>query len=122
MKPEIKELWINALPNYKQGKQCLRDQDDKFCCLGVLCDIYVKETGKAEWEDNHYYNQNYIILGKGEHLPHEVVEWAGLDSENPSFIDPEHPEAESNDAVYLTNLNDKGYTFEEIKQVIKKHF
>ena len=122
MKPEIKELWVNALPNYKQGKQCLRDEYDKFCCLGVLCDLYVKETGKAEWDDNVYYNENYTIFGEEELLPHEVVEWAGLDEQNPFYIDPEHSLAESDGAVYLTALNDRGYTFDEIKQVISKHF
>jgi hypothetical protein len=110
MKPEIKELWMNALPNYKQGKQC-------------LCDLYVKETGKAEWDDKHYRNENYTIFGEEELLPYEVAEWAGLDEQNPFYIDPEHPKAEPDDnGVYLTVLNDRGYTFEEIKQVIAKHF
>ena len=117
MKPEIKEMWVNALPNYKQGKKCLRDQDDKFCCLGVLCDLYVKETGKAEWDDD-----SHTILGCEQLLPHDVVEWAGLDNENPFYIDPEHLEAAEDNEVYLTVLNDRGYTFEEIKQVISKYF
>lgn len=122
MKPEIKELWLNALPNYKQGRECLRDANDKFCCLGVLCDLYVKETGKAEWEDNSLNIMDYTIHGNKSLLPHEVVEWAELDNQNPFYIDPEHPEARSKGAVYLTALNDRGYTFEELKQVIKKHF
>ena len=122
MKPEIKELWINALPNYRQGKQCLRDPNDKFCCLGVLCDLYVKETGKAEWEVYRLVNQEYGILGNTAFLPEEVAEWAGLNSGNPGYNDPEHPEAYSGGVVTLSNLNDKGYTFDEIKQVIQKHF
>ena len=123
MKPEIKELWINALPNYRQGKQCLRDRDDEFCCLGVLCDIYV-QTGNAKWDVYRLVNQEYGygILGNTVFLPDEIVEWAGLDNESPFYIDPEHPEARYDGVVYLSTLNDKGYTFEEIKQVIKKHF
>ena len=123
MKPEIKEMWVNALPNYKQGKKCLRDQDDEFCCLGVLCDIYV-QTGNTEWDVYRPVNQEYgyVILGNTAFLPDEVVEWAGLDSENPSFINSEHSEADNEGKVFLSALNDRGYTFEEIKQVIAKHF
>ena len=44
MKAELKKKWIEALrgqgkKKYKQGKGQLRDKNDNFCCLGVLCDI-----------------------------------------------------------------------------------
>ena len=40
MNNEIAERWIAALRSgkYKQGVNWLR-RDNKFCCLGVLCDI-----------------------------------------------------------------------------------
>lgn len=42
--------WIKALRSgdYQQGKNKLRNADDIYCCLGVLCDIY-DEDG---WEYN----------------------------------------------------------------------
>jgi hypothetical protein len=45
MNKEIKEKWINALRSgkYEQGKSQLRSLSNKFCCLGVLCDLYKDE-------------------------------------------------------------------------------
>lgn len=41
MNPEIKTKWVAALRSgyYIQGTGVLRSQGNKFCCLGVLCDI-----------------------------------------------------------------------------------
>lgn len=38
---EIGQKWIAALRSgeYKQGAGCLRNQDNEFCCLGVLAMI-----------------------------------------------------------------------------------
>jgi hypothetical protein len=46
MDPEIKAKWIEALRSgkYKQARMALR-RDDRFCCLGVLCDV-----AGATWE------------------------------------------------------------------------
>lgn len=40
MNKKIKKLWLKALRSgeYKQGKLALRIKN-KYCCLGVLCDI-----------------------------------------------------------------------------------
>lgn len=39
--PSLKEMWVFALTNgqYKQGLGALRDSRDRYCCLGVLCDL-----------------------------------------------------------------------------------
>ena len=68
MNQEIKKKWVEALRSgeYKQEVGYLR-KDNKFCCLGVLCDIYEKETGKDAFNQNHQ-----------EVLPYNVSEWAGL--------------------------------------------
>ena len=41
MNPTTKNLWLEALRSgkYKQGTYALRDEDNCFCCLGVLCDV-----------------------------------------------------------------------------------
>lgn len=46
MNQKIKKKWIEALRSgkYKQGKTLLRSAN-KFCCLGVLCDIIKNEIG-----------------------------------------------------------------------------
>lgn len=46
MTAEMKAKWLEALRSgkYKQGRNLLRN-GDKYCCLGVLCDI-----DGAEWK------------------------------------------------------------------------
>lgn len=41
MDRELRERWVAALRSgkYEQGAGCLRTKEDKFCCLGVLCDL-----------------------------------------------------------------------------------
>lgn len=41
MKAELKQRWLNALRsgNYQQGSGYLNRQE-RYCCLGVLCDVY----------------------------------------------------------------------------------
>lgn len=50
MNQEIKEKWVKALRSgkYKQGGGFLR-KGDRFCCLGVLCDV-VDPEGWGEWD------------------------------------------------------------------------
>lgn len=53
MNQEVKEKWVRALRSgeYKQGGGVLRS-GDRFCCLGVLCDI-VDPEGWAELALTH---------------------------------------------------------------------
>ena len=41
MNAELKAKWVEALRSgrYKQGRGFLRNANDEFCCLGVLCDV-----------------------------------------------------------------------------------
>jgi len=91
MKPEIKEKWLAALRSgdYKQGEGRLhisKDEHHLFCCLGVLCDIYLKEQNK-EWGKIEHDGASipdetsfiiYAVDGESRLLPHPVVEWSGL--------------------------------------------
>jgi hypothetical protein len=100
MKPEIKKLWVEALRSgkYKQGKYHLHT-GDKYCCLGVLCDI------------------SPFPLVTGEKLPSiEVLEWSGLPDSNPDVWI-------KNDLVPIARVNDcvKGYGFKRIADLIEKH-
>ena len=88
MNPEIKKQWVEALRSgeYKQGRYCLRDDENKFCCLGVLSDLYIKQGNPGEWELN--LNKTNYIMHIGEassdgYLPKPVMDWAGLPNENP---------------------------------------
>lgn len=96
MKKEIAKIWINALRSgkYKQGISALRDKDNKFCCLGVLCDLYDKDR-KAKKKKSikisaPKYNGNkdmycYVYGTTSDFLPQEVKRWAGMRSNKGSF-------------------------------------
>ena len=112
MNEQVKEKWLSSLRSgdYKQTKNYLHT-DNGFCCLGVLCDLYGKEHN-VEWnlvedEDHNYYRfQNHPAS-----LPFSVMEWAGVESHNPSIP-----------GTSLVGLNDNGSTFNEIADFIEEHF
>lgn len=128
MKPEIKEKWLNALRSgeYSQGKHQLRDANDNFCCLGVLCDLYLKETD-GEWEElvDDSTGYNYAIVSynednygpNSETLTAEVAKWSGLDNSSPVV---EVKNGMHLSSSHLTVLNDEGYSFNEIADLIEK--
>jgi|688.fasta_scaffold08051_1 hypothetical protein len=51
MNGELKAKWLEALRSgwYKQGQGRLRDENNQFCCLGVLCDV----GGLGTWRMDH---------------------------------------------------------------------
>lgn len=59
MNKEWKEKWLTALRSgkYKQGKYVLRNNDDEYCCLGVLCDVYDDSLWYRD-NGNYLYNSN----------------------------------------------------------------
>ena len=48
MNQTIKTQWLQALRSdeYEQGIELLRSTEQRFCCLGVLCDI----VAPMEWD------------------------------------------------------------------------
>lgn len=48
MDSQLKTDWVAALRSrkYKQGRFYLKNFDDEYCCLGVLCDI----IDSSKWE------------------------------------------------------------------------
>ena len=108
MNPQVKEKWLNALRSgeYQQTQTALR-KEDGFCCLGVLCDLYGKEHN-VEWKlvDAGIY---YEFQDKKAILPLSVIEWAGVEDDNPEICE-----------TPLSRLNDNGSTFNEIADFIEK--
>lgn len=128
MKPEIKKKWVDALRSgeYEQGKWKLTRIDDytdsigqgkeRFCVLGVLCDLAVKDglsltfrydrdldnegnltefrAYESLWDED---SGDYTDLNSTD-LPDEVLRWAGL-YESPVVIYDEQYKT-------LTELND----------------
>ena len=114
MKPDIKKLWVDALRSgdYKQGLSALeyvevRDNHEHVvhCCLGVLCDVYTKQTGK-DW----HFDKTC------EFLPEPVMRWAGLENMDPVLpsLDDEH-----SDRVSCSDANDAPVSFDKIADAIE---
>lgn len=86
MYKKIKRLFVKALRSgeYQQGLHQLKketlDGKEQFCCLGVLCDLYIQsDKGKrksARWKENNFFSiDTFNAVGV---LPEEVAKWAGL--------------------------------------------
>lgn len=125
MDPDIKARWVKALKSgeYEQGQGSLNEKD-KYCCLGVLCDLYVKENPDHPWADGEYAPEKGLVqvegrkylFGQGSFLPPLVEQWAGLSHGNDViFWDGD---AESHDG--LVDMNDNGSDFNQIAEVIEK--
>lgn len=122
MNPEIKQKWITALRSggYLQGKGGLRikgwpiSKTEKFCCLGVLCEIAVK-AGVIPAPVNDASLSFYKYGGEqiASTLPAEVIAWAGLPSGNPILPKRAHRT--------LAEMNDSGVSFSEIADIIEEN-
>lgn len=125
--PVMKE-WVAALRSgkYQQGTGTLlirtADQGDKFCCLGVVQDLYVK-SGKGHWEDDEYYRDwnNHASLAD---LTFSVT--SDLFGESSSDISQCGIVVGLADRLgqtpSLTTLNDEGFTFDQIADIIEYFF
>jgi hypothetical protein len=112
MNKKIKEKWLIALKSgkYEKGKKYLLD-DSKYCCLGVLCDIYATEH-KLNIDNISTLSHN----NENEVLCDNVKNWAGLLSRSPGFLN----EYKINET--LAEINDNSETFKEVIETIEKQF
>ena len=81
MNPQVKAKWVAALRSgeYKQGRRQLRTKNNRFCCLGVLCNIHAQEHPRIAAEQK----SPTLYMGVCGTLPAEVVEWAVM----PAYIE-----------------------------------
>lgn len=127
MKEDIKKIWVDALRSgdYGQGDGRLYD-GESYCCLGVLCDLHQKMTSQGIWthttdEDNVdwvVYRDNTYGINAGETLPKAVVEWAGLIDANPNVGIYECASGLRHSR--LAELNDHGFSFDELSDIIQE--
>lgn len=125
MDPAVKQQWIDALRsgNFEQTTAVL-NRDDKFCCLGVLCELAISAGVKVNKSDatcglvNCDCSVNvYVYDGQKVYPPESVTAWAGLASANPKV-----PLAAGDHfGAYLSDLNDDGKDFRFIADVIEKN-
>lgn len=110
MKQNVKDKWVEALLSgeYKQTIDVLKD-DNGFCCLGVLCDLYRKEHPDYQWKENEEEKQ--VFLGETETLPNQVMEWSGIKT-------PQGKYGFGSNESELSRDNDRGATFGDIVKII----
>ena len=115
MNPDVKKKWVEALRSgeYDQTTGWLTNEyGTKFCCLGVLCDLYARETkGKAGFVEKGPGLQFESENGSSNaELTDDVQLWAGLESSSPEVYD-----------TALMDLNDiEGFSFNEIADLIEE--
>ncbi|MDO7847661.1 hypothetical protein Q5H92_14930 [Hymenobacter sp. M29] len=119
MHQEIKKDWLEALRSgkYTQGKYSLKKENEEgkvsYCCLGVLCDLAVRQ-GIVEEEENASYCGEYLFDGEETSLTPKLREWAGIETPEAKIDKPVGPHTS------LMALNDSGdYTFPQIAQIIE---
>lgn len=98
--------WVEALRSgkYKQGTINLC-RNNKYCCLGVLCEIAIENGLDISRVDN---NGNIAFDGDFGGITKKVQEWIGI----PSSLGIYSGRALSSD-------NDQGKTFQEIADIIE---
>lgn len=122
MKKNVAKKWISALRSgsYKQIRNTLKkvknNQEESFCALGVLCDIYQKEHPKKPLLETKTYERtktgNVVAIGgTTDTLPDKVQKWAGLERGD-VFL--------HSAGSCIPELNDRGVSFKKIADFIEK--
>lgn len=121
MNEAIRTEWAEALRSglYSQGKSALRSSEDKFCCLGVLCEIAVEYGVIAPpIRSNNSFDYSYAE-GYQSWLPPEVTKWAGLESDEGAFGRDILVKVDDRSYPSLAQANDYGVTFDKIADIIE---
>lgn len=125
MDANIKKRWVQALRSgkYNQTREELVNQDG-FCCLGVLCALYVQDH-QDEFEDQFETGETpslmeAIISLDNDGFPNnKVVKWARIDPRSMKTL------IRMNDGIDPSNGTsspDWKRSFNEIANHIEKRF
>ena len=113
---------------FVQGTGALRRNDNTWCCLGVACETYRRETREGEWNlwNSSEISYEFILDGRHEDsvMPWEVARWLGLESQNPYIADDGYTNtaAEYNDGTALLGEEVVKWDFTKIAEGFKKLF
>ena len=117
MKKEIAEKWAATLRSgeYKQGTDVLANTcRTKHCCLGVLCELAIKEGLEVEVQ---IIKGNAAIFDNSKaFLPVSVADWAGMKTRMGDVA------PDKTTILSLVGMNDRGHSFGAIADVIETHW
>lgn len=124
-------MWVEALRSgeFEQGVGKLKDGDGKYCCLGVACEVAIRNGLYLTVEDFPNSSGGAACTkfdGQADELPLNAFLWFGLPDASPS-IRPIHDFAqhETNGgpcgacAESLAEANDAGIPFTVIADLIE---
>ena len=133
MKQNIMKKWVKALRSgkFKQGTGTLKQYNSKgqvkYCCLGVLCELYNQEMKKKKkktlpekTKNNNScftdWHKHTVFGDKGFDLPKEVMKWSGIETSDGQLW------YTLGDLSTLSSLNDSGKRFKTIANIIEKNW
>lgn len=128
MRYEVMKMWTDALRSgkYKKGRSRLcvvkKNNSKKYCCLGVLCDLYNHYNEiKINVGDDPLNSAGHCIRfdGASAMLPSSVVSWAGMKSDGGFF------QNSSGGTQALYAINDcpvKKPSFKRMADIIEKNW
>lgn len=145
MRQDIKTRWVaelrSGLPQTEGVLATSKGTDDipeGYCCLGVLCEVAVKDGVVSKYVCDSEDCPDVEYDGEKSTLPAAVMDWAGLDESNPEIEFTVHeaeeliekagvsagwaiPGANGKVSISLADLNDDfKLNFEEIADLIEE--
>lgn len=119
---ENMRLWVAALRSgdYQQGVGALQTEGNKFCCLGVACEIAMIHGIELTFYQGSGEDSNFISYDAcSTFLPAKVAAWLGIGyDQHSSFIDV----AISN-SLSATAANDNNkMSFDEIADAVEVYY
>ena len=135
LKAQVKRDWLAALRGgeYKQVKSTLcatKDGEDRFCCLGVMGDLDVR-NGLADWSQTVNGGVNRLVPYASPYSERPMTAYGGAGVPVFQQLDrwftagrhasPGHRVEAINEVIgKLANANDGGATFDEIADFIEE--
>ena len=106
------QLLLDALRSgdYEQGQGVLHSRDDKFCCLGVACEVFIQAEGNLT---STLDGERYVYGSDAGVLPSIVQGWLGFTTDIGSY---------GKDELYTSlvqNNDSNNMTLAEIADVIE---
>lgn len=105
---ENAKKWVAALRSgkYQQATGWLRS-DAGFCCLGVACDIFLRERGLFWDEAEGFHSEDDQIL------PGNVMKWLGLAHDQGRYGPP------TENSMLTVDNDEKDKSFSQIAEIIE---
>lgn len=101
---------------YEQGRGNLVDSADRFCCLGVACNV---STLPLEWER---VGNTWRMGGTSVDLPDQIQDEYGFFNSSGTRRDGQYTKIRGGHYDDLVDANDSGASFEDIADYIEKNW